>query len=232
MKNRLTIPERIIALILSFSFIFPFLPLEYIDFHLGTNLSKYNTFDTKAEALTYTITGETITANVTSLSDIQTYMTTATNNPNNLYVLTYTGSSAMAVTGNVTLTTDGHVKIVRGSGNSGAYMFNVTGTLNIGTANMQGTIEIDGGAIYTLNTSMTYDFATERPTGSGGNGTLNTKTVSDTRYVLFNDGDSYADAHWYAVTGVTSTKGLITNSGTLCSVSADSSVQCSYRKCV
>jgi hypothetical protein len=111
----------------------------------------------------------------------------------------------MAITGTVNLVTDGHVKIVRGPNNTG-HIFTVnngSATLNIGSENMTGTIEISGGATFTLDPSMTYDFASERTT------TRNYKTVNGEKYVLFNDGEDYSIAHWYKVGGLTSsTSGL------------------------
>ena len=125
------------------------------------------------------------------------------------------------------MTTSGHIKILRGSGNRNAvsdsdekgFIFYVPGNakLNIGSEGMLGTIEISGGAIYTLETTMTYDFDTEKSYGGGNNGTRNNKkgTNGKIEYVLFNDGDDYRTAHWYKVTGVDSTHGLIRNKGTL-----------------
>ena len=90
-------------------------------------------------------------------------------------------------------------------------------TFNIGSEDMKGTIKIDGGATYELDKSMTYDFDTERPYDEGGNAkTQNIKTVNGSTYILFNDGESYKDAHWYKVGGVTSSTSLIyNNDGTL-----------------
>ena len=150
----------------------------------------------------------TITSNSTGLNTIKEWLVTASNNPDNLYIITYNAGGAMTVSSNEELVTDGHVKIVRGSAN-GNYMFRVqsNATLSIGSENMAGTIEISGGAIFKRDDSIPYVFENERKT------TRNFKTDynSDGPRVLFNDGEDYAVAHWYKVEddSIISQKGLV-----------------------
>ena len=190
----------------------------------GTNLAKYNSFASEAQAIEYDesnvvkpfdhgYTGEvidagTITNSGTALATIQSVLETASQNPDNLYVLTYDAGNSFTVSQNVNLVTDGHVKIVKGpnAGSNIIFIDNDNYTLNIGSEDMTGTIEISGGATYTLEPSMPYDFETERTT------TKNYQNINGNKYVLFNDGEDYSIAHWYRVGGVsdsTSGKGLI-----------------------
>ena len=97
-------------------------------------LNKYNPFASVVEAaieydenntvkpFNHGYTGDIVERTVSSLSDIETAISDANNNPNDLYVLTYNKSGAMEITSEVTLTTSGHVKLVRGSNNTD-YMF-------------------------------------------------------------------------------------------------------------
>ena len=208
-------------MVLVFTILFPIMPFRYIDMRFGTSLEDYNAFATKASAVEYDsnnvvvpfnhgYTGEvfdniTITNSSTGLATVQEWLATASANPDNLYVITYDAGNSMPISGTVNLVTDGHVKIVRGPNNTG-HMFsvnNASATLNIGSENMSGTIEISGGATFTLDSSMTYNFASERTT------TRNYKTVNGEKYVLFNDGEDYSIAHWYKVGGInSSTSGL------------------------
>ncbi len=175
-------------------------------------MSRLNAFENEAEAATpksakmnINYTGSLVEEEITSLEDIQSYIELADANPDNYYVLTYNGSAPITITTNTTLTTSGHIKLLRGESNNQDYMLRVSSgaTVNIGSENMTGTIEIDGGATFTLDSSMQYNFASERKT------TKNFKTVGDTQYVLFNDGEDYSIAHWYAVGGIKSRVGLV-----------------------
>ena len=79
-----------------------------------------------------------------------------------------------------------------------------------------GTIELDGGAVWTLESTMDYDFERDRAHDNGNNGVRNNKEIDGVQYVLFNDGEDYSVAHWYKFTGVDSTAGLISiSSGTV-----------------
>ena len=155
-------------------------------------------------------TGEIVTRTVTSLADITTAISEADANPDDLYVLTYSQSGAISINTTVTLTTSGHVKIVRGSGNTD-YLFAVesNGTLNIGSSNMTGTLEISGGAIYTKDPSIPYVFENERTTTRNYKSSYN----NDGPRILFNDGEDYSVAHWYKLNGVSSERGLLKSNG-------------------
>ena len=101
----------------------------------GTDLARYNAFASEAQAIEYDesnvvkpfdhgYTGEvidagTITNSGTALATIQSVLKTASQNPDNLYVLTYDAGNSFTVSQNVNLVTDGHVKIVRGPNNTG-----------------------------------------------------------------------------------------------------------------
>lgn len=155
-------------------------------------------------------TGEVVSRTVTSLQDIMTALSDADANPNNLYVLTYSQSGTISINTTVNLVTNGHVKIVRGSGNTD-YIFTVAsnGTLNIGSSDMTGTIEISGGAIFTKDASIPYVFEEERTTTRNYKSNYN----NDGPRVLFNDGEDYSVAHWYKVEGATSERGLLKSNG-------------------
>ena len=229
MYKKNSILKRVISLVLVFAIVLPMFPIsEFIDI-----LPKVN------EVRAAEITGTTHEVNISSnvLSNIQTYLETASENPNDLYILNITYNRTTNITGTVTFETDGNVIIRRTSNSAGVRLFTVGSgaTFNIGSRDMKGTIKIDGGATYTLNTSMKYDFDTERPYDAGGNGTKNIKTSNGKTYILFNDGENYSDAHWYEVGGVTSTTNLIYNNqgtiniydgatiGNVCSASSASS---------
>lgn len=229
MYIRKNLLSRTMALVLAFSIILPMMPIQYLG----------DLIPIRSEVQAAEITGDTheytISNNV--LTNIQNYLSQASQNPNDLYILNITYTRTTTISSNTTLETDGNVIIKRTTNSRSVPLFTVSNgaTLNIGSPDMKGTISIDGGATYTLNTSMTYNFDTERPTG-GGTGTKNIKTTGGKTYVLFNDGESYRDAHWYQVSGVTSTQSLIRNDnstiniydgvtiGNVCGASSASSV--------
>lgn len=198
-KNLLS---RTIALVLTFAIILPMMPIQYLG----------DLIPIRSEVRAAEANLPVISKNVTSLDDIQTWLNTASTDKEYLYELNMTSRSTITISSDTTLETDGHVVIKRTTTSRSVPLFTVSSgaTFNIGSADMEGTIKIDGGATYTLNTSMSYDFDTERPKG-GGTGTTNIKTTSGTTYILFNDGESYKDAHWYQIGGVTSKSSLICN---------------------
>ena len=205
----------------------------------GTDLARYNSFASEAQAIEYDesnvvkpfdhgYTGGEEEIAVTSIADINAAIELANSNPDKLYILTYDQRTPITISGTVTLETSGHIKLLRKQGNSGGTISNNDGfmfyvpsgaTLNIGSANMTGTIELDGGAVWVLASNepnMDYDFERDRAHDNGNNGVRNNKVVNNVQYVLFNDGEDYSVAHWYKNTGVDSTAGLISvNSGTL-----------------
>lgn len=205
MYKRKSLWMRVTAFMLAFAIVLPVVPIQFLN----------DLIPVQNEVRAAEITGETheITISSNVLTNIQKYLSEASQNPNDLYILNITYNRTTTISSNTTLETDGNVIIKRTTNSRSVRMFTVSNgvTFNIGSSDMKGTIKIDGGATYTLDSSMSYNFDTERPTGAGGNGTKNIKTSNGSTYILFNDGNSYKDAHWYKVGGVVSANSLIYN---------------------
>ena len=50
MRTKITLLNRIVAMVLAISFIMPILPLQYIDLRFGTHISKNNAFVSEVKA--------------------------------------------------------------------------------------------------------------------------------------------------------------------------------------